>query len=143
MSDPGRQVYVGYSENDRWTVVVRGADGRERPLKHHVRHSPDGFAWGYGGSGPAELARCILIDYFGDAARCSVCHGRGVLVVPADQAEGEHEERCYECGGERFNLPVSYQEFKWDWIAKLAPNRGFEISAADIAEWVTQQKEAA
>ena len=33
-------------------------------LKHYVRHSPDGFQWGYGGSGPAETARCILIDYF-------------------------------------------------------------------------------
>lgn len=25
-------------------------------------HSPSGFAWGYGGSGPAELALMILID---------------------------------------------------------------------------------
>lgn len=31
-------------------------------LPHHTLHSPDGFAWGYGGSGPAELARCLLID---------------------------------------------------------------------------------
>lgn len=35
------------------------------PLEHHVRHSPDGFEWGYGGSGPADTARCILIDYLG------------------------------------------------------------------------------
>jgi hypothetical protein len=26
-----------------------------------ARHSPDGFQWGYGGSGPAELARALLI----------------------------------------------------------------------------------
>lgn len=32
-------------------------------LYHRVRHSPDGFAWGYNGSGPAELARCILLDF--------------------------------------------------------------------------------
>lgn len=25
------------------------------------RHSPEGFQWGYGGSGPAELARAILL----------------------------------------------------------------------------------
>lgn len=25
------------------------------------RHSPDGFAWGYGGSGPAQLALAILL----------------------------------------------------------------------------------
>jgi len=36
-----------------------------RNLVHLVRHSPDGFEWGYGGSGPAELARCILADFLG------------------------------------------------------------------------------
>jgi hypothetical protein len=30
------------------------------PLPHVERHSPDGFAWGYGGSGPADLALSIL-----------------------------------------------------------------------------------
>lgn len=36
-----------------------------------VDHSPTGFAWGYAGSGPAQLALAILADYFGcaDAAR--------------------------------------------------------------------------
>lgn len=33
-----------------------------QPLRHFVLHSPTGFNWGYGGSGPADLARCILID---------------------------------------------------------------------------------
>ena len=28
-------------------------------------HSPDGFSWGYHGSGPAELARAILADLTG------------------------------------------------------------------------------
>lgn len=35
------------------------------PLEHHIRHSPDGHAWGYGGSGPAELAKDILWDFLG------------------------------------------------------------------------------
>ncbi|MEO8853616.1 MAG: DUF6166 domain-containing protein [Ginsengibacter sp.] len=26
-------------------------------------HSPDGFSWGYGGSGPAQLALAILLEY--------------------------------------------------------------------------------
>jgi hypothetical protein len=34
------------------------------PLKHYPMHSPDGFEWGYGGSGPADLALAILLDYF-------------------------------------------------------------------------------
>lgn len=37
----------------------------EKPLPHHVLHSPDGFCWGYGGSGPAELARCLLLHFTG------------------------------------------------------------------------------
>lgn len=33
-----------------------------------VRHSPSGFEWGYGGSGPAQLACALLLDYYDDAA---------------------------------------------------------------------------
>lgn len=40
-------------------------DSLGEKLEHHVLHSPDGFAWGYGGSGPSELARCLLIDALG------------------------------------------------------------------------------
>ena len=32
-------------------------------LKHIVKHSPDGFQWGYMGSGPADLALSILTDF--------------------------------------------------------------------------------
>ncbi len=31
-----------------------------------INHSPDGFAWGYGGSGPAQLALAILIEIIGE-----------------------------------------------------------------------------
>ncbi len=33
------------------------------PLEHRVVHSPTGFAWGYAGSGPADLAYALLRDY--------------------------------------------------------------------------------
>ena len=50
-------------------VDHRGVDVEHiGPLEHHVRHSPDGFAWGYHGSGPSELARCLLLDAVGDEA---------------------------------------------------------------------------
>ncbi|GAB7120110.1 hypothetical protein JCM9743_25750 [Natrinema sp. JCM 9743] len=29
-------------------------------------HSPSGFEWGYGGSGPAQLALALLLDYSDD-----------------------------------------------------------------------------
>jgi hypothetical protein len=42
--------------------------GRERPLPVRLdvyNHSPDGFSWGYQGSGPAQLALAILCDAIG------------------------------------------------------------------------------
>lgn len=44
-------------------IVINGEF--EHPLRHRDRHSPDGFQWGYGGSGPADLARSILFDLLG------------------------------------------------------------------------------
>lgn len=37
----------------------------EYSLPHICRHSPDGFQWGYGGSGPADAALSILTDCIG------------------------------------------------------------------------------
>ena len=31
-----------------------------------INHSPTGFNWGYGGSGPAQLALAILLNFTGD-----------------------------------------------------------------------------
>ena len=33
-----------------------------------VRHSPEGFEWGHGGSGPAQLALALLAHATGDDA---------------------------------------------------------------------------
>lgn len=47
------------------TVTV---DGEELPLRIEVvNHSPSGFAWGYPGSGPSQLALSIMCEEFGDA----------------------------------------------------------------------------
>jgi len=37
-------------------------------LPHIIRHSPDGFQWGYGGSGPSDTALGILTDCAPDKA---------------------------------------------------------------------------
>lgn len=37
-------------------------------------HSPDGFQWGYGGSGPAQLALALLLDVTGDKELASRWH---------------------------------------------------------------------
>lgn len=46
------------------TIVVQD-NGDEYLLEHIERHSPDGFNWGYGGSGPADTALSILTDCLG------------------------------------------------------------------------------
>lgn len=49
-------------------VVVR-EDGRERDLDPRLdirNHSPTGLNWGYGGSGPAQLALALACDCYGD-----------------------------------------------------------------------------
>lgn len=50
-------------EKRRVSNVEVTVDGK--PLRHRMYHSPTGFNFGYGGSGPADLARSILWDYLG------------------------------------------------------------------------------
>lgn len=41
-------------------------DGKPLPLRESLKvcnHSPTGFNWGYGGSGPAQLALAILLKF--------------------------------------------------------------------------------
>jgi len=61
-------IHDGYAGERRsgCNVVVKVRNGRQEPLEHLVHHSPDGFNWGYGGSGPADLARSIIADVTGD-----------------------------------------------------------------------------
>jgi hypothetical protein len=58
------KLYVGVG-----TGTVVGAKSvfvNDKPLRHIEKHSPDGFNWGYGGSGPADLAYAILYDLYGE-----------------------------------------------------------------------------
>lgn len=53
------------------TVIRHQTDGHDLLLDPSQsqkvwNHSPDGFQWGYGGSGPAQLALAILLDVTGD-----------------------------------------------------------------------------
>ena len=56
-----------YEGRRRFRVTRVTVDGR--PLKQRLdlrSHSPAEFEWGYGGSGPAQLALAILSDHCGD-----------------------------------------------------------------------------
>lgn len=119
--------YVGVRIYGRTVVEVVFDDGHREKLPHRVIcHSPSGFDWGYGGSGPAELALNILVDALEDRARCTVCKGktryRGGM--------------CPGCRGLGIADEVwrAHQEFKWTWIAGL-PERSWSIALVDVLEW--------
>ena len=44
------------------------------PSQRLWNHSPDGFNWGYSGSGPAQLALALLLDVTGDTTRSLGLH---------------------------------------------------------------------
>lgn len=58
------KVYEGHREGYAVTVTVDGR--RLNPRRDLWNHSPSGFEWGYGGSGPAQLALAILADHCGN-----------------------------------------------------------------------------
>ncbi len=65
--------YIGLRTSARATADVGevfkflGNTGMKLPLRLDLyNHSPTGFDWGYGGSGPSQLALAILADATGD-----------------------------------------------------------------------------
>jgi hypothetical protein len=74
-----------------WTN--RGRGGVKLPLARRgdVRnHSPDGFAWGYGGSGPAQLALAMCLAAEEDQERALRAYQtvKCRLVAPLDPDKG-------------------------------------------------------
>lgn len=65
------KTYEGKLAKDKATVTVTEGSTTYLldPCFDIVRHSPTGFNWGYGGSGPAQLALAILADFFGDKGK--------------------------------------------------------------------------
>ena len=64
--------YEGRRQGHAAQVTVDG-----RPLDPRLdlcSHSPTGFEWGYGGSGPAQLALALLADHTGDAEEAVTLH---------------------------------------------------------------------
>jgi Family of unknown function (DUF6166) len=99
-----------YTRSDCTTTEVVVVDpAGVRPLKHFQKHSPGGFEWGYGGSGCAELARCMLLDHY-------------QLQPPDDPwlADG---------------LQVSYQAFKRDVVARLPRDTPWSVTSSEIERW--------
>lgn len=93
------------------TVKIKHRTGNTTFLKQRiVCHSPDGFQWGYGGSGPADLALNMLFDYL----------------------------LRTHCKGARCMAVDLHQSFKWDFIARQG--RELSITGAEIEKWLAAHK---
>jgi hypothetical protein len=116
-------------------------------LNHVAKHSPTGFSWGYAGSGPADLARSLLIAVLGDDAVCRTCKGTRLLVwdpdsdreVPyeADSHDAGETYKCIDCeGGYR---PLPYQEFKFEFVARWGDS--WRISRTEVFQWLADHSD--
>jgi uncharacterized protein YihD (DUF1040 family) len=112
----GGKVYVGKRHPAHgFLMVTIERDGKPTgSLCHYVRHSPTGFECGYHGSGPADLARCILIDHLD---RHSLAERESVIP----------------------GVDRHYQDFKAEIVAEL-DRKGFELPAEKIDEWLRSRQ---
>lgn len=66
------KIYEGRRTPEGCIVTVRESSGQPSPLNPRLdlrNHSPTGFEWNYGGSGPAQLALALAADALGDDER--------------------------------------------------------------------------
>lgn len=109
-----------------WCTLHEEIDGNKTVsildprISQRVRnHSPEGFEFGYGGSGPAQLALGILIDYFGHL---------------------QIEQRPRRALAKDIAVDY-YQQFKQQFIAGAQEER--TITDEQISEFVKQQLQPA
>lgn len=119
---PGRKAYIGvrpesYPQEDVRVYVFHGES--RRALTHWPYHSPDGFEWGYGGSGPSDLALAILAD-----------------------ALGEEPTREAIDAGSPLRSRLLHWAFKDEVIARL-PHRGWRLDAPQIEQWTARKLQEA
>lgn len=121
-------------------------------LHHHVRHSPNGFQWGYTGSGPAETARCLLLAALPDI-RCPLCLGTGKTMLEGigseenpltwrpfnPETDNPDSELLSTCGYCDDGLaPVPYQDFKFEVVAGWG--REWRMPRTEIVSWLQRHK---
>jgi hypothetical protein len=105
-----RKVYfaaAGYWDDGKVHVRPESGNAYRLPLYlNEQNHSPTGFAWGYGGSGPAQLAWALLRDH-------------GLSIREAQRI---------------------YMMVKFDVVARLPQNQGWELTSDEIEEAVQKAR---
>jgi hypothetical protein len=142
--------YTGERDTERRTTVTvfEPAAGWSAPLTHFLRHSPAGFEWGYGGSGPADLARALLIDALGPAALCPGCNGSEHVVWTGPDTDNDPEpwhparhagtdpELITDCTCDDGIRALPYHDFKFAVVAGWTGDT-WTITRAEILDFLT------
>lgn len=96
------KIYKGKrTHGEGQAIIVQDNGEEEYPLEHIERHSPDGFNWGYGGSGPADTSLSILTDCLG--------------MEEANQLYQLFKGEFVACWGEEWNIS---EEKIGEWVKK-------------------------
>ena len=94
-----------------WSPNLKNVPRRVPLWLDQCNHSPTGFEWGYGGSGPAQLAWVLLFMSL-------------VTVVTLKEAKAKAD--------------LYHQGYKWAVIAGL-PYEGWQLSSKSILDWLQRQ----
>jgi hypothetical protein len=118
------------------------------PLVHWPRHNaclayergphPDNgtcFEWGYGGSGPSDLARSILADAL--PRDCPECGGSGLSVLDSPE-EGPSSSECWSCLGDGTRAWALHHAFKWAFVAGWGES--WRITPGEVREWAERER---
>ena len=100
-------------KGDNWQVYHTAQDGKRELLPPRFdlgHHSPDGFSWGYVGSGPSQLALGMLAEHLRDP---TLVHNASVKARRLANA------------------------FMWQVVAKLKMDEGWSMTSCDIDDWLS------
>jgi hypothetical protein len=134
---PDDVTYHGWYQAGGPVIAVEDPDGTAIGMVGHVvKHSPTGMGWGYGGSGPADCARSLLIAALGGPARALLCSGSGKVAYRPDDGEEpqpvtydpaaspeEYEAarltvtHCWQWNCDEGYVRLPYQDFKSEHVA--------------------------
>jgi len=119
------RIYRGYTDQEQAgpepAILVYEEDRPAYKLRQMIVHSPSGMAWGFGGSGPADLALAILADLLREADAIPA-HAR----YDHDIATEIQHTRAW----------MLHQDFKWQFITPLDQGGGWTITEAVIRDWL-------
>jgi hypothetical protein len=100
--------YVGFRVDGHVVVLNLSEHQRLTPDRSLdlVNHSPTGFEWGYAGSGPAQLACGLLLDYYNDdqVAREHYIAFRNRVI---SQLECDGPAACWHLTGEEIDAAMA------------------------------------